>query len=100
MGLHIPYREPAPVGARGLALPRGGRCGRAAAKACIKTAGIKAESMMELRWLQDFLMVAETGNLRPVSVASCTTCSLAASASGESLRRVPPLLPPSIWLRR
>src|SRR4029453_6167994 len=57
MGLHIPYREPAPLGVRGLALPRGGRCGRAAAAACIK-----AGSMMELRWLQDFLMVAETGN--------------------------------------
>jgi DNA-binding transcriptional LysR family regulator len=56
------YREPAPVRARGFALPRGGHCGRAAARACIKTACIKAESMMELRWLQDFLMVAETGN--------------------------------------
>ena len=62
MGVHIAYRESAPVGARGLALPRGGHCGRAAARACIKTACIKAESMMELRWLQDFLMVAETGN--------------------------------------
>ena len=57
MGLHIAYREPTPVGVRGLELPRGGLCGRAAATACIK-----AGSMMELRWLQDFLMVAETGN--------------------------------------
>jgi DNA-binding transcriptional LysR family regulator len=45
-----------PVNARRLA-PQAARRGRAAATPRIETGRV-----MELRWLQDFLMVAETGN--------------------------------------
>jgi DNA-binding transcriptional LysR family regulator len=56
MGHAIPDLHAAPVDARRLALPGGGYRGETA------TSRIKTGRLMELRWLQDFLMVAETGN--------------------------------------
>ena len=57
---HISRRELAPVGARGHGLSRdiSHDRGRRDGAAMVGKAG----KMMELRWLQDFLMVAETGN--------------------------------------
>ncbi|WFU17820.1 LysR family transcriptional regulator [Bradyrhizobium sp. CB3481] len=57
MGLHVSYREPAPVGVYGPGLFQGQLQDGGGA-----TIAGNAGSMMELRWLQDFLMVAETGN--------------------------------------
>lgn len=56
MGQAIPCQQPMPVDARRLA-PQAARRGQAAAMS-----GIETGRVMELRWLQDFLMVAETGN--------------------------------------
>ena len=56
MGDHILDRQRAPDAVRCLALPgEAPQVGAAAPR-------VQARCVMELRWLQDFLMVAETGN--------------------------------------
>ena len=78
MGHAIPDLHAAPVDAR-LALSGGGYRGKAA------TSRIKTGRVMELRWLQDFLMVAETGNFTRAAERRNTSPARAGSFSLSSL---------------